>query len=538
MKKRLLGDNKALFFIALIIGIMYSAVAVYVPILSGELVTSVVESDMCWTKRLFLFISVSLLQIFFSELNEYTTNTFKIRQKSFMRKKMFSAFLKNDGAKREDISFFVSFVNNDIPAIVEQYFLGTIDMVECLCIIVFSACSLMLIHWKLAIIIVGISILIVCLPSAMRERGGSARKKYSNALGQYNNIIQSFLDGLCIIKTYRAKAYSIGKADLSDAEVVVKEKILLKLQLIIQGLTTILQVSKTALILIIGVSLVAEKKMDIGELVATIQLASVISAPIEVLAYLRHSKNEAVPLIEKYSEIIDDVEKNSIVHKEILSKVGQIEFNHVSYNIEGLDILKDVSAKFDSGGKYLITGESGSGKSTLLRLLSRVGDLNYRGDIWIDGTEIRTMTTDGYYNNICPVFQESYLFQVSLEENICLGREISQEIFDDVVGKLNLKYLIERYQSQEMSPKIVENLSGGEKQRIALARAMVGNPIVYLLDEVTSSLDKNNADEIEKVLLEQASMVIHICHKPNILLAPKYNCTYELVNGVLVKLES
>ncbi|MDE6108000.1 MAG: ATP-binding cassette domain-containing protein, partial [Oscillospiraceae bacterium] len=203
-----------------------------------------------------------------------------------------------------------------------------------------------------------------------------------------------------------------------------------------------------------------------------------------------------------------------------------------------LSILKDVSAKFLPGEKYLITGESGSGKSTLLRLIARVGELGYAGKICWNGTELGELAESGLYEKLCPVFQEPYLFYASLSENILLGRKVSEETYRKIIQKLNLGYLLERCGDRELDAKAVEQLSGGERQRIALARAMVGAPQIYLLDEVTSALDQKTARLIEELMLSQEATVIHISHKPNPELLPRYQVHLHMRDGRLVEAAS
>lgn len=219
----LLEKNKLSFLLALIVGILYSAAGVAIPVISGRLITAVVSDSANNIIMLTVFLCGSLLQICLAVLDEYAGATFKIRQKKQMRKKSFGAFLANDCAGREDIAGFVSFVNNDIPGIAEQYFWGTIDIIKCTSIIFLSAMSLIYIHWILAMVIVGVSTLIIMVPSTMRKQGGEARKIYSGALANYNTILQSVLSGLRVVKVYQCQKYTTDSLDCVDERIVKSE---------------------------------------------------------------------------------------------------------------------------------------------------------------------------------------------------------------------------------------------------------------------------------------------------------------------------
>lgn len=168
---KLLGENRRSFFLALAVGLVFSAIGVAVPTISGKLINAVVSRDSQWGIAMGAFLLVSGLQILFNLLDAHVGNRFAVKQKQMMRKKGFSAFAVRDHGGREEISAFVSFVNNDIPDVTEQYFQGTIDMAKCGAILLLSALSLLYIHWSLALIIVGVSLLIVFLPNTMRKQG-------------------------------------------------------------------------------------------------------------------------------------------------------------------------------------------------------------------------------------------------------------------------------------------------------------------------------------------------------------------------------
>lgn len=114
---------------------------------------------------------------------------------------------------------------------------------------------------------------------------------------------------------------------------------------------------------------------------------------------------------------------------------------------------------------------------------------------------------------------------ISLKENIIMGRNVKDSDYEAILKKLNLGYLLERFSDVELDTEMVAKLSGGEKQRIALARAMVGKPQVYLLDEITSSLDEQNAREMEEILLAEDAMVLYVCHK----IIPELKGQYEML---------
>lgn len=525
-----LGANRPLFAGTLLIGLLFSLSSIIRPTVSGKLVNQVIAAPSP-SLRLFLpFLSVSFLQLFLAVLNQYLNQRLTRQQKQLLRRQAFSGFSRAERYGREETAAFVSFVNNDIPSLVEQYFIGAIDIVQCISLIAFSAVSLLSIHWLLAAIIIGASVLIVIVPNVLRKKSGTARQAYSQQLARYNASLQSFLGGLHILKAYRCRDRAAAQLDVENQSAARAEAGVFRWSLTTYGAASVLQITKDALILVVGILLVHNGAILIGDLVAVLQLAAIIAAPIEVLAYLLHSRNAVLPLLKQLEDLCSKPEEEKGPSPEPFSV---LRAEDVSYQAGDFRILRNVSAEFRAGKKYIISGESGSGKSTLLRLLTQVGDLGYTGIIRLNRTDARSVPPADYYQAVCPVFQEPYLFCASLRENILLGREISEQAYRDVIGKLNLTYLLERYGGQELTPEVVEQLSGGERQRVALARAMVGRPAVYLLDEVTSALDQENSERVERLLLQEDAAVIHVCHKPNETLLPLYDGRFILANGIL-----
>ena len=518
-----LAENRSYFVLTLLVGILYCAGSVLTPMASGRMISAFTQSLSLGGRFLILYVLLSLCQTLLYLLDSALGKHFRLRQKRMMREKCFRAFSRKDVSGREETASFVSFVNNDIPALTEQYFTGTIDIVKCVCLLVFSAISLLSVHWALALIVFGASCAIVFSPKAMKNKGAAAREEYSRALGSYNAGLQSFLGGLRVIRCYGYYERANLLQERANARAAAKERCLRRCQVTVERITGFLQSVRTLLFLSVGAVLIATGKLQIGDVVAAMQISELIAAPAEVLAYMIHARNEVAPLLERYEQMTKAASAEGGIKTALSDSIETIRVKSVSYTAGELPILRDVTATFEKGKNYLITGESGSGKSTLMRLMAQVGDLDYTGEIVCNGIEERQLASGSLYERACVVFQEPYLFYDTLEENIRLGREIPETLYAAVIEKLNLGYLLERYRGQEITPEILEQLSGGERQRIALARAMVRRPEVYLLDEVTSALDAKNASAVEEMLLREDAMVIHICHKPNPKLLPLYH---------------
>lgn len=515
------------YVIALIIGVAYSIVCVILPTISGAMINHVIEMPQQSGKFIFIFAFVGFVKFILAVSDRVTYDFYITKQKKHMRNVAFQAItMKNsiDQGKRAEIT---SFINNDIPSIVEQYYAGNIDIIKCVCIVVFGVLSLIKIHWSMAIVIISACLIIVFIPGILKKAGGETRANYSVALKEYNAKLISFLDGLAVMKTYLYRNRSIRLLEKKNTDVYTYELKTKKYRWIISQIATLAQIGREVLILIIGAELILRGVIQVGDLVSIISLASVVAAPIEVLSYLIHARNEVKPLQKKYTEMVKSVSNNEESESGI-GKIETIDIENLSYSIGDNIITKSVNMHFKKGKKYIVTGKSGCGKSTLFKLLMGVSDVNYHGSIQINGQELNSIERKCISSHIAYCQQEPYIFYENLKENICLGRKISDEKYKETISKLNLEYLLDRYENKEITPEITEKLSGGEKQRVSIARAMVAEPEVYFLDEVTSALDYQNANEIEQLLLSENAMIIHVCHKQNESLKQQYDLIYEM----------
>lgn len=509
-KQKIFLKNKQLLGFYLVVGVLFSVISVVAPSISGELVNAVIYRQGDVKVYLFLLVLTYILLLLFSIADQYFFQYFQIKEKNAMRNELFQASLKRGNQEKEQIAAFTSFVNNDVPNIVENYYGGTVDIIKCVCIIICVALELFQIHWLLAVIIFGSSILIIMIPNIMRGYASKNRKNYGEALEKFNAVQQSLLSGAETVKVCLYRSNAKRMIENKNNEIEKEEKRLRNCQVSVYGLAGGMQILKRFLILAVGVYLIYRNIIKVGGLLVAVQLAEVLAAPAETLAYLLNAKNEARPLVEKYEQLAETEEDRGKID---INDIEDICVEHLSYGRNGVKIIKDVSFAFEKGRKYMLTGSSGSGKSTFLRLIGKLQEGTYQGNIRINGILLEEINMDSLYGKMGIVFQEPYLFGFSLKENIIMGRNVKDSDYEAILKKLNLGYLLERFSDVELDTEMVAKLSGGEKQRIALARAMVGKPQVYLLDEITSSLDEQNAREMEEILLAEDAMVLYVCHK-------------------------
>ncbi len=211
-----------------------------------------------------------------------------------------------------------------------------------------------------------------------------------------------------------------------------------------------------------------------------------------------------------------------------ISQLDTISFEHLdfAYSPDHL-VLKDIDLTFRRGCKYLIVGESGQGKSTLLKLmLKQIPCAN----VVADGIPLSSITYSSYFSHIAYVSQSFALFPVSLKENIVLGRHINVE---DVLDHVGLHDLISR--KEEVFENDRTALSGGQMQRIMLARALASDKNWLVLDEAFSAVDEATRKRLERSMLEEKEKtIITISHKTDAITAAMYD-TILLVENRTVR---
>ena len=269
------------------------------------------------------------------------------------------------------------------------------------------------------------------------------------------------------------------------------------------AISGLFQKAMTIAILYLGVKLVIENKLTIGQLIAFQMFANQFTAPILRLVNLWNELQQALLGIDRLGDILNTpVEVQSSKAITLPTVAGRVKFDNISfkYNVNTPYVINGFSLDVKPGMSVGLVGRSGSGKSTITKLIQRLYIAN-EGAIYIDGVDIRQMNPAWLRQNIGVVLQENYLFSGTIRDNISLP--MPNALIEKIIEMAKIagadefiSQLTEGYDT--MVGERGSSLSGGQRQRIAIARALITNPRILIMDEATSALDYESESIIMK----------------------------------------
>lgn len=362
-------------------------------------------------------------------------------------------------------------------------------------------------NWKLAFVPLATMIICGTVAIVMERKLDKIYEEISEENAVLTTVAEENLAGVRTVKAFAREKFEIEKFMSHNKRYyelnISQSKMLVRYYPVFQFVGKALPVAMT----ILGGVLVMREEMTLGALVAFVEYSRNCTWPMEMLGWLTNDVSSAVASYRKIKKIYG--ESPAIRDGEqpvVLEKVeGSISFEHVSFSLEGKEILKDISFNLPAGKTLGIMGATGSGKSSVIHLLQRFYDVT-EGTIKLDGTDIRDLTLKQLRSSISVVLQDVFLFSDTIEENIRMGQRniLPMEEIKKAAESAQAKAFIEKMDEQ-YDTVIGERgvgLSGGQKQRISIARALAKHAPVLVLDDSTSALDMETEHEIQKTLNE------------------------------------
>ena len=385
-------------------------------------------------------------------------------------------------------------------------------------IIVIAGLSLMIyVSGRLSLIIISMILINIIVTKVISKKNQTLFGDNMYTLGKLSGATEEYYSGNTIIKAFNKQEEVIQKADqLIDDQYKAHKKAQFVNFAIYPIMRTITQLAYISTALV-GAVLAIQGTMTIGLLQAFLQYVNQISDPITEASYVVNMLQGCLAAIERIYEVLDDENEVPDIKKAnmIDNPLGQIEFSHVSfgYNKNQL-IMKDVSFIAEPKKTIAIVGPTGAGKTTLVNLLMRFYEIN-SGSILFDGIDTNTLTRHDLRKQFGMVLQDTWLFEGTIAENISYGKkDATREEVIAAAKKAQCDSFIQTLPKGYDTIISSENnmISQGQQQLLTIARTILSDPKVMILDEATSSIDTKTEIKIQQaidhLMMDRTSFVI------------------------------
>lgn len=436
----------------------------------------------------------------------------------------------------ENTTLYISALSNDAQAIANNYISNIFAIIDQS---VMFAAALAMMFWYspvLTVVSIALSLLPILASLLAGNRVAVSEKKVSDMNENYMSTLRDSLVGFSVIKSFRAEAqmcriFAKNVRNVSDAtERRQKATIVIQMMSAVAGVITQLGV------FLVGAYLaLSGKNVTAGTVLVFVQLLNFVLEPIGTIPNYLAEYKAAKALIEKLATALsENVRDNGSCKKQELER--HIEIKDLSFAYEAdKPILHNLNFTFDAGKSYAIVGASGSGKSTLLNLLMAANN-KYSGSICYDDTELKNIGGESLYEMISIIQQNVFIFNASIRDNITMFSSFPKNEVDRAIELSGLSSLIAARGEDYLCGENGSGLSGGEKQRISIARSLLKKSQVLLVDEATAALDPQTAFQVSSAILDLNSLTrIVVTHSLDEPLLKRYDCILALKNGFIAE---
>ncbi|CUM77895.1 ABC transporter ATP-binding protein [Turicibacter sanguinis] len=388
----------------------------------------------------------------------------------------------------------LSRVTNDVDTIGQTLNQSVGTLVTAICLFLGSLIMMLKTNVLLTITAILATVIGFVLVGFIMKKSQKYFLKQQEGLGKINGHIEEVYTGHTIVKAYNAEKQMGDIFESMNQELKQNGfKAQLLAGLMMPLMTFIGNLGYVA-VCIVGAVLAMNDVISFGVIVAFIMYVRYFTQPLAQMAQAAQSLQSATAASHRVFEFLEAKEMEDESHKikRLETAQGNVEFKNVTFTYEGTThpVIKNFSTKVKPGQKIAIVGPTGAGKTTLVNLLMRFNEIN-GGAIYIDGTPINQLTRENIHDLFCMVLQDTWLFEGSVKENLVYNQaHITDEQIEEACKAVGLHHFIQTLHhgyDTILDDKL--NLSAGQKQQLTIARAMLKNSPMLILDEATSSVD-------------------------------------------------
>ncbi len=432
----------------------------------------------------------------------------------------------------ESTATYLSALTSDTASIESDYLAQQLSLIS-KAVTFTGALSLMLLYSPLMTLIAAAITLLPLVSSLLAgNRVETAQRRVSDRNRDFTAALSDCLGGFSVVKSFKAEK-EIFRLFSANNDALEGEKFRMRrIKTIVGMIGAVTGIFAQLGVFLAGTYLaLSGYGLTPGVVIMFVNLMNFMIQPIAELPGLLAGRRAALGLVDK---LADALEKNPTPtgKTEVSRLENGIRLEDVSFSYDGdKNVLHHLSAVFEAGRAYAVVGGSGSGKSTLLSLLM-ASDSNYTGNILFDGMELRDIAPDSLYELTSVIQQNVFVFNASIRDNITMFRDFGQEEIDRAIGQAHLSALLNRCGEDYLCGENGNGLSGGEKQRISIARSLLKQSSVLLADEVTAALDAQTAYQVSNDILDLGGITrIVVTHTLEESLLRRYDGILVLKNG-------
>lgn len=456
-----------------------------------------------------------------------------------IRNRLVSGFLAKKSYEK-NTGMYLSVMQKDLEQIEKNLIQTDIDIVINIFVFCAAVLSLIYINPLMAVVSFIFSVPILIVPKLFGTKLQKLNNEFIEANAGYIGQIKDYLDGLEVIQSFGVVRLFYEKLLLRNKERVLSERKYEACHITASSIAINLGVWLQFAVYILAGMLAVAGKISIGAMISSIQLCGYMVQPVQSIVQCQNQRKASSFLMEKlntYMTFEEQTEEDKLKRNRELE--AGITFENVCFSYKNENKtkfeMKDLNVTLEAHKKYLLIGESGSGKSTLIKLMNRTYEPD-SGKIMIGTIPLNTISPERISDYVTVIGQNVYLFHDTIKNNITLYGAFKEQ---EVIEALKAVEAFDFVCSMEHGLDTVieengRNLSGGQAQRLATARAFLWDAPIFIFDEATSKLDNELAQKFEKMILARNNKtVLNIAHRVDPENIHLYDNVYEMKNGTL-----
>lgn len=537
LKKQIYKGNKFNFAILIIASLFETAMLLIISIMLEKVMAIAAANNIneLYTQGgIFLALMATLILMYLFVM--YIKPKYKKRAMLQYKNNIYEHILNKNitSFNKFETSTYISALTNDVNYIEENYIFSIFTLITQITLFISTIVVMIIYSPILTLSAIGLSLLPLVVALLVGSRLSQQEKKISDDNAGFMHFIKDNLIGFSTIKVFKAegKLRDLFKRKNNELEnSKAKKQRTLVLMEFLQTATSLF--AQFGVFFIGAYICIKHKTLAPSMIILFVQLMNYILSPLMQVPSLISKRMACKPLFNKIADIIKADENNDEKHQ--IEFNNSIKINALNFSYDDKQILNNINLELLKNKSYAIVGASGSGKTTLINLL--LGrNLEYNGSINYDDIELREISIDSLYEITSFVEQNVFVFDDTIINNITMYSNVDSNLLEYAIKQSGLEKLINEKGNDYKCGENGINLSGGEKQRISIARALIKKSQILLMDEATSALDNEISSAIINNTMDiKDTTKIMITHKLDEAILKRFDEIIVLKNGIIAE---